>query len=67
MLYKSQIKVSETEIGSTEQKIEEKWKIIKLQAIHEKNIQEENQLFVGDLVKKGLADKTLDEDLAKKH
>jgi len=30
MLYKSQIKVSETEIGSTEQKIEEKWKIIKL-------------------------------------
>lgn len=34
----SQIKISETEIGSTEQKIEEKRKLIKLQAVHMKNI-----------------------------
>lgn len=36
-----------TEIGSTDKKIEEKKKEISMQKLQKKNIQEENQLFVG--------------------
>lgn len=54
------IKELETTLGSTMKFIEEKKKDVKSQVQYKKNIQEENQLFVGQLVKKGLEEKNLD-------
>lgn len=59
----NQKKELETQVGSTMKFIEEKRREVKIQGQRKKNIQEENQLFVGQLVKKGLEEKNMEQHL----
>ena len=62
----SQIKELITQKGTTKKFIEEKARESKQQDNYIKNIREENQLFVGQLVKKGLEDKNTEQKLKEK-